>query len=663
MPLCKQGIRSGISTKHYNQIIMLQNIFSAFTLSVVMLLTSFPGCFQDTEVKPEATIEESNSTTESLQSFDVLISSHKHQFAGGVYHLGNAYHESIKISYEVTPNRNNIDGVMGWAADAPIDAYQDFSAIVRMHQGGYFDVIDGDNYRYDQRIQYSGNTTYKIDMKINIPNQTYSVWVNGGLIAQDYQFRFTAVSAVNIAQLGLIAGFVGDEFVVSNLNITEENVSEVLLSKTGFTRGIYELGQSYSGAVEITYEALARQSNIDGVMGWAASDATITGYNGFFALVRMNDSGFIDARKGDRYEADMQKQYVPGEYYSFKIIANTSTGYYDVWIDGQQIADNYPFRTDAVSDKNFAKFGLVSSDLDDVLEVKNLNIKEIDGEPEPGRDEFGIEKIYPDKVAGGEYWAISDGFENQNRIKISGEVNKTGSTWIGTPNSKNTFRVAVYVKEGIDDDVTLQRGADHALLAREGYMQETHDWKNVEITGYFRISDVENSGEEITLYSRTGNHRSGSTAEKCQGTAYKIGIEFNGDPDLAKEMHHPGGYVDPPSLDQHLTVGSIEDRWIGVKSIMYNVYNSDGTVNHVKMEMYVDTTPEDKNDPWTLFYEAVDSGNWDGEQFVVDNCKAQSAREMITWGGPASTFRIDDAGTVEFKELSVREIEPPIGVL
>lgn len=44
--------------------------------------------------------------------------------------------------------------------------------------------------------------------------------------------------------------------------------------------------------------------------------------------------------------------------------------------------------------------------------------------------------------------------------------------------------------------------------------------------------------------------------------------------------------------------------------------------------------------------------------FVVDNCGASSASEIITWGGPTATFRIDQVDDIDFKWLSIREISP-----
>ena len=36
------------------------------------------------------------------------------------------------------------------------------------------------------------------------------------------------------------------------------------------------------------------------------------------------------------------------------------------------------------------------------------------------------------------------------------------------------------------------------------------------------------------------------------------------------------------------------------------------------------------------------------------------ADQIITWGGPIATFRWDSATNTDFKNLSVREIQPPL---
>jgi hypothetical protein len=51
----------------------------------------------------------------------------------------------------------------------------------------------------------------------------------------------------------------------------------------------------------------------------------------------------------------------------------------------------------------------------------------------------------------------------------------------------------------------------------------------------------------------------------------------------------------------------------------------------------------------------VDSGGWGNQGGYCGGDPDQ----IITWGGPIATFRWDYATDVDFKNFSVREIEPP----
>lgn len=62
-----------------------------------------------------------------------------------------------------------------------------------------------------------------------------------------------------------------------------------------------------------------------------------------------------------------------------------------------------------------------------------------------------------------------------------------------------------------------------------------------------------------------------------------------------------------------------------------------------------------KNNNWIKIGQFVDNGGW-GE----DGTKCGGTPDhIITWGSPMITFRWDDI-SIDFRNLSIREIEPPI---
>ena len=60
---------------------------------------------------------------------------------------------------------------------------------------------------------------------------------------------------------------------------------------------------------------------------------------------------------------------------------------------------------------------------------------------------------------------------------------------------------------------------------------------------------------------------------------------------------------------------------------------------------------------WEKIYEYVDSGGWGRDGF---DCGGR-ADQIISWGGPIATFRWDSANDVDFKSMSVREINGQAG--
>jgi hypothetical protein len=70
------------------------------------------------------------------------------------------------------------------------------------------------------------------------------------------------------------------------------------------------------------------------------------------------------------------------------------------------------------------------------------------------------------------------------------------------------------------------------------------------------------------------------------------------------------------------------------------------------MEMWIDET---NNGIWKKVYKYMDTGGWGS---AMDRCGG-APDQSITWGSPVATFRWDKTASVDFRNLSVREIDPP----
>ena len=75
-------------------------------------------------------------------------------------------------------------------------------------------------------------------------------------------------------------------------------------------------------------------------------------------------------------------------------------------------------------------------------------------------------------------------------------------------------------------------------------MQSPYDWKNVEITGRYRVvsytDSTTNGAAHIALSARGGTHTSSAP---CEGTAYWANLYVMGRSKFDKELMHTGGYA------------------------------------------------------------------------------------------------------------------------
>jgi hypothetical protein len=261
--------------------------------------------------------------------------------------------------------------------------------------------------------------------------------------------------------------------------------------------------------------------------------------------------------------------------------------------------------------------------------------------PSPGDD--GVQMIYP-TVAGGETWFFNpdnpvDGQFDSNGADIS--KNSDGS-WHLKP---GTTRMDVFTKSaGLLSDNQRSNLAtyDYPTLAQTGYWYKPTDWKNVEETGYFKVSST-SSGDGISFVSRSVRHSTASH-EGCGGSSYHNNIRFDGTFQYKKEMWHVNYDILSPTKN---SIGSIMNKWVGFKGVVYNL--PDGTV---KLESYVD---KDNNNHWQKVQELTDSGHWGDD---MGHCNAKTPGAAITWGSPMFIFKSTGV-TYDFKKLSVREIKPP----
>ena len=217
--------------------------------------------------------------------------------------------------------------------------------------------------------------------------------------------------------------------------------------------------------------------------------------------------------------------------------------------------------------------------------------------------------------------------------------------------SKEQTRLNVWSKGS--EEFRSKEGMDtynHSIVESRGYWHKPSDWKNVEMTGYFKLNEYVE--DEFSMFSRSVWHNRNQSG--CGGSDYKPKLHFDGTVTLDKEEWHVH-YTDQPKpagAPEHKIIvglGNLTNKWIGLKNIIYNI--EENGASYPKMEMWID---QNNNNTWRKIHEYVDKGGWGS---TMSRCGG-APDQLITWGSPIVTFRWDDTASMDFLNLSVREIQP-----
>jgi len=495
----------------------------------------------------------------------------------------------------------------------------------------------------------------------------------------------------------------------ATVSITVEDVSSctTILPMSGVTASGYQLGNPPSNAIDA--DLSTRWAN-DGVGSWISADlgttqnicsVDIAWYSGntrqyHFVIATSTDGNtFTNVFNGDSSGTTVSSEKytisdINARYVRVTVNGNTQNNWasiFDFKIFGSAPSGNSPpvaTNQAVTTSKNIAKdITLTASDLNndplnysivtqpahgtltgtspnlnynpdtDYVGADSLTFKANDGTVDsntatvsitvvdPNNDQFGIIKLYPTKNNGEEWYMNMDNPLGDSRFNPQNTLTKNPD---GSWKMKSTqVRMNVYTSTGYNSAniPTL----DHSGIASKGYMLAPNDWRNFEMTQYVKVN-TSPSDDNFAPYGRGGRHTGSGPPEGCEGSSIKGDVFFSGKVRFAKEQWHVS-YV---FTSLKTGTSSIEDKWVGIKFIVYNFVENNKIV--VKTELWLDTN---NNGNFVKFDENVDRGSWGTEGTACGGTPDQ----IISWGGPITTFRWDTATDVDFKNLSVREIIPP----
>src|ERR687898_1407736 len=235
-------------------------------------------------------------------------------------------------------------------------------------------------------------------------------------------------------------------------------------------------------------------------------------------------------------------------------------------------------------------------------------------------DKFGIDQLYPTADDGPTWFLNNEEPEDDNNFLMTSaediELEEEDSDVFALDAETGTQRHGVRIHADSPDD----------------------EWKNVVMTGYFKL---EEGSDEFTLVARQGPTYNDDGG--CGAYGYYGMLSAEGDAFFKKKLFHHGGYSDRTAEEENV-VDDLDDRWVGIKMVVYDLDDDD-----VKLELWVDDGNEDND--WEKATEYVDDGDWE-----VSGSDCDRDDDDIIEDGTRGGFRVDDS-EFEFKNLSIREIE------
>ena len=242
-------------------------------------------------------------------------------------------------------------------------------------------------------------------------------------------------------------------------------------------------------------------------------------------------------------------------------------------------------------------------------------------EAQAAPDKFGIEQLYPN-ADGGPVWFLNneEPEEDENFLMTSQE-----DIELEQEDSEDIFE--------LDAETGTQ---EHGVRIHADSPDD--EWRNVEMTGYFKLEEGE---DQFTLVARQGPTYNDDGG--CGAYGYYGMLSADGDAFFKKKLFHHGGYTDRTAVEENV-VDDLEDRWIGLKLVVYDLDDDE-----VKLELWVDDGNEENN--WRKVTEYVDDGDWETNGSDCDRDGDETIDE-----GTRGGFRVDDS-VFELKKLSIREID------
>ncbi|MBM7113525.1 glycoside hydrolase family 88 protein [Archangium primigenium] len=172
----------------------------------------------------------------------------------------------------------------------------------------------------------------------------------------------------------------GDYYFVEALGRFQRAAAGGWLSALAFPGAPHALGTSHTGVRVVDFDVTPLSQPIDGVIGYADSATTITGYTDLALAVRLNAEGLVDARRGDAYGALAAVPYTAHRPLHVRLWVDLPARTYSVWVTPQGeaeilLAERFPFRADAPPTDDLGQVAFKSERFDEAYRVNNHTVR------------------------------------------------------------------------------------------------------------------------------------------------------------------------------------------------------------------------------------------------------------------------------------------------
>jgi hypothetical protein len=278
-------------------------------------------------------------------------------------------------------------------------------------------------------------------------------------------------------------------------------------------------------------------------------------------------------------------------------------------------------------------------------------------------DNFKVAKIYDDDTNKSQYdWYLP--FSNPNadshvqNPEAGSHMPKLTPLGNGVYNISNNNEVRYAISNGFDAKTI---SACTPTVQQRGYMQSSSDFKDIEMTAYYRINKLgggtKNGGPHLEHLMRGQRSTSDTTSYGgCSASCadnYHANYYPNGRQKFEKDMDHKTNYPHGPKNAEKPGATSAWNlgRWFGYKTIAIN--KSRG----VELQTWTDFNGDGN---WVRTHSIMDNNDWPlaDASTVSSHCKTPTnSSPAITWGGPISVFRSDFIDSYDMKWASIRNID------